>query len=961
MKERRPWQLWLMVGLLTVPVSSAAQAPRFYPDDPMSSEPSPYPTYAPEARALSEILELVGNTVGTPGERQPHDGVIPAGGVNTLGEVLDGPWFVNRHATRRLSREELVRGPTTGQAPMESGAWQVLMVKPYGFRPGMLIGDSRRQLYLLLFDNASSPEVSTAAQVISSHILHAIGYHVPECYIVTFPRKRLVLAEGAEIVSSAGNKRALTEQDVDAFLHQVARTASGQLRAVAIHASPADVSGVLGPYQMYATRSDDPNDLVPHEHRRDLRGLFVIASWIDLASVRAISTMDVLIDDGIVPPHIGHYLLEFWSSLGAGSGGPKRAWDGNDPLFDAGAALKNLVGFGVWSPAWMRARYPTIRGVGRFESETFDPPRWASIERLAPFENRLPDDEFWGAKLVTSFTDDDIRALVSAGQYTDPAAADWIARSLIARRDKIGRHYFAKVLPLDGFRIQDGRLAFDDLGTRYGPASTRTYTAHWLRLVNDTGALIPLQAADSFQVPSEVDRADLGSYYGVRIQAVGEDSERSVTVYVRTGNVGRHEVVGVDRGWPGKVLADPNRDIPANITRFTGLAAEQQRLYEPYAIANAESRGRQMRPAEHFEAQTISERTTYDAVTHALLHSRLTDQQGASLGRAFDLVATLERVAGQYYGRGGDQQFRLYVTLKPGALDTLERAVEFFRGPDNSVYHVGYPYDFRQTGRVPNMQFSVSEDGAKADIDVDYRSSRMPSALFNGHLSAANSDVRAGDNVVRHSNRWAGMTAWWRSIFGDLPSGQAGPRDTLAEAAAAEVPTPLPPDRPPGSTIERLEDAVQEFLTDWLVRHKIDEALTLLSDRPSACINVDDDAKYESLDAHGTRAALRDAMRLAIHKIEKPLNLTEAIEAVQPPNPDRQLMAHAFQREFSMGELSQAEAAEYSCEHSRVQETGRMYYGVLFRFKRSDSGVLGLMWTKEANSWKLVSFQIFDF
>src|SRR5262245_63873169 len=151
MGNRRIWRLCVIVGLLTVPASLAAQAPRFYPDDPLTREPPPYPTYAPEARALSEILELVGNTVGTPGERQPHDGVIPAGGVNTLGEVLDGPWFVNRHATRRLSREELIRGPTTGQAPMESGAWQVLMLKTYGFRPGILIDDTRRQLDLLLF------------------------------------------------------------------------------------------------------------------------------------------------------------------------------------------------------------------------------------------------------------------------------------------------------------------------------------------------------------------------------------------------------------------------------------------------------------------------------------------------------------------------------------------------------------------------------------------------------------------------------------------------------------------------------------------------------------------------------------------------------------------------------------------------------------------------------------------
>jgi hypothetical protein len=960
MKNRRLWQLGLLVGLLTISASAAAQAPKFYPDDPLTKEPLPYPTYAPEARALSEILELVGNSLGRPGERHPQGSVIPAGGVNTLGEVLDGPWFVNRHATRRLSREALIQGPRTGRAPTEEGAWQVLTVRPYGARPGILIGDARQQRYLLLFDSAGSPEVSTAAQVVSSHILHAIGFYVPECYIVTFPREKLVLVEGSEIISSAGNTRALTDEDLEAFLSQVALFGPRRYRAVAVHMSPADAVSVLGPYQMFATRSDDPNDVVPHEHRRDLRGLFVIASWINLATVRAISTLDFLIDDGVVPPHVRHYLFELWSSLGGGDiNSPKRAWDGNDPLFDAAAALKNVVGLGVWSPAWTRARYPRIRGVGLFDSETFDPARWASVERLAPFANRLPDDEFWGAKQVMAFTDDDIRALVSVGEYTDPVAAEWIARALIDRRDRIGRHYFLNVLPLDAFRVANGRLVFDDLAERYGLiAGPRTYAARWFRLVNSAGSLLPLAAADSFQLPAEITQADSGVYYGVRIEATGGDSERYVVVYMRTGATGA-QVVGVERGWPRKVLANPNRDTDTGLSRFAALTDEQRRLYAPYATADADLRGRRLTAAEHFDSQAISERTTFDAVTHALLNSSLTDEHGASLGRPFDLVASIERVAGQYYGRSGDQQFRIYAILKPGALDTLDRAVEFFRGQDNSVYHVGYPHDYRQVGSVPNMQFSVSEDGLKADIDVDYRSSRLPRALFNGHLSAANSDVRAGDNVNRHNTRWAGMTAWWRAVFGNLPGGQEGPQDTLAEAAGAEVPTPLPPDRSPGTTIERPDDAVQEFLTDWLVRREIDEALSFFSDHSSACVNVDDDAEYESLDALRARAALRETMRYAIDEIEKPLNLTEAIQAVEPLNPDRLRITHAFDREFSLIELSPAEAAQYVCQHSQALEPARKYYGALFRFKRSDGGALGLLWTQETGAWKLVSFQLF--
>jgi hypothetical protein len=36
--------------------------------------------------------------------------------------------------------------------------------------------------------------------------------------------------------------------------------------------------------------------------------------------------------------------------------------------------------------------------------------------------------------------------------------------------------------------------------------------------------------------------------------------------------------------------------------------------------------------------------------------------------------------------------------------------------------------------------------------------------------------------------------------------------------------TPLPPDRPSGAAPERIEDAAQEFLTDWLVRRQYDQA-----------------------------------------------------------------------------------------------------------------------------------------
>ena len=96
--------------------------------------------------------------------------------------------------------------------------------------------------------------------------------------------------------------------------------------------------------------------------------------------------------------------------------------------------------------------------------------------------------------------------------------------------------------------------------------------------------------------------------------------------------------------------------------------------------------------------------------------------------------------------------------LKTSAIDTLTRSREFERGVDNTVFHHGYPINYRQQGGTPSIQISIALDHVRADVDVDYRSSGFPLALFNGHLSASNSDVRAGDNYDRHTNRWTGLS-----------------------------------------------------------------------------------------------------------------------------------------------------------------------------------------------------------
>src|SRR5262249_41528666 len=155
-------------------------------------------------------------------------------------------------------------------------------------------------------------------------------------------------------------------------------------------------------------------------------------------------------------------------------------------------------------------------------------------------------------------------------------------------------------------------------------------------------------------------------------------------------------------------------------------------------------------PEEGYNNLPVSTKTTFSGVTHALLRTPLTDESGASLGNsAVPPGAKIDQALSQIEGSRGDRQFRIYVELKPDAMEILEKSQEFGREQDNTVYHKGFPICFRSPG-TPSIQVSISRDGKRADIDVDYRSSKFPVALINGHLSSSNSDIRAGNNDERH-------------------------------------------------------------------------------------------------------------------------------------------------------------------------------------------------------------------
>ena len=244
--------------------------------------------------------------------------------------------------------------------------------------------------------------------------------------------------------------------------------------------------------------------------------------------------------------YVKHHLLDFGSTLGSASTSPNSPRSGHEYLFSWKQPAIQFFTFGLVVPRWARAKFPDNPSVGNFEAETFDPENWVPEYPNPAFLNRLPDDAFWAAKQVMAFTDQQIHAIVKTGGYSDPEAERWITHFLIQRRDKIGKAFFAKVLPLDRFAVKENRLVFEDLAVKHRLLSSRDYAVQWSRFNNDTEEKTPLTEETTFRLPSRLLEAAGGEYFAADIH--GGDPEKMITVYLRK-RPDRVEVVGIDRTW----------------------------------------------------------------------------------------------------------------------------------------------------------------------------------------------------------------------------------------------------------------------------------------------------------------------------------------------------------------------------------------------------------------------------
>jgi hypothetical protein len=507
-----------LVFAATIAAAGSAASQKFFNDDPVWVEPDTEDASGLQPLEINLMVDLTYNLIAGRADVQP----VRARNLNTVDEVPDSSWFTNRAGHRRLTRADLSAGPnrTSGPAP---GTWAVTSSKSDGVTPGFTVKDAAGQRWFLKFDPRGHRGMATGTEVAVTRLMWALGYNVPENQIAYLRRENLTVGPNAKFTPAGGSARAMRLADIDRLLERVDQEPDGSYRVVA---SRALEGKPVGRIRFHGTRPDDPNDIVPHEDRRELRAYGVFAAWLNHVDAKAINSLDTLVSTG-GRSFVRHHLIDFGSSLGSGGVGPADHWAGSQYLVEPADIGRQMIGLGFTYPKWHTEAFFESPSIGRLplDNTRFDPELWRPRVPNQAFLHARADDKFWAAQRLLALTDDLLRDAVAAGEYRDPDAEAFLVRALAERRDAIVRRYLTAINPIADPMFCDGLLTFRNAAVDAGVAPAPDgYRATWFRFDNTTGATVRLGESTTrepaVEAPAHLPTAD-GTFLKVELAAAG--------------------------------------------------------------------------------------------------------------------------------------------------------------------------------------------------------------------------------------------------------------------------------------------------------------------------------------------------------------------------------------------------------------------------------------------------------
>ncbi|MGF1469513.1 MAG: hypothetical protein ACFCGT_25610 [Sandaracinaceae bacterium] len=482
--------------------------------------------------------------------------------VNAMDEVPDSSWFQNRLGVRTMTPEEVGQGACAEDWAIPA-PWRIVGGKPDGANPGFQIEDGNGVRYLLKTEGLYQPYRPAAADTVGAMIFHAAGYYVPCNRVVHFERDVFILDSEATIERTNGSVEPLEDHHVEEVLAQATRLPDGGYRA---SVSQFIQGRPISPWRYHGLRDGDPNDVVPHEHRRDVRAMYVLSAWTDHIDARQENTLLAWLrteEDGA--GHVRHYMIDFGDCFGI-----LHPWDnlarrfGHSGYLDTGDIVTDLFTFGAIDRPWYHARLSDAgRVLGYYDVVRFQPDAWRPGYANNAYDRVTELDKTWMARIIARFRDEHIRAMVERARFPDPVVTAELDRILRGRRDRILERWLTHLSPLTWARVEPSptgsgaRVCLQDLALWTGirDADTRTYRA--AAYAGDDQAPLPVEApvpADESYVCVDLPEPpgampEAPAYLIVDVIAATEDRETTGPARLHFYSLGPAgaELVGLER------------------------------------------------------------------------------------------------------------------------------------------------------------------------------------------------------------------------------------------------------------------------------------------------------------------------------------------------------------------------------------------------------------------------------
>ncbi|MCA9604350.1 MAG: hypothetical protein KC619_02075, partial [Myxococcales bacterium] len=386
--------------------------------------------------------------------------------VNAMDEVPSSSWFTNRIGFVPLRPSRIARGACR-EITEPPRPWTVTRAKTSGTSPGLFVRDAAGGQHLLKVD-FDLPERGTAADSIATRLFWAAGYETPCNRVVFLTPDELLIGDG---------EHAPSREDVERALRSAVRLPDGTMRASLSELLPG---APIGGWTFSGLRPDDLNDVVPHEHRREVRGMLVLSAWLNHIDSRAENNLDMWVEGEDGRGYVQHYVLDAGDSFGQvfpESLTMSQSF-GLSSYVDFQHMLEDFLSLGIAERPWLGARRGDAGDVfGFFDVERFDANDWRNGYPNPAFDRATERDRAWMARIVARFGEPELRAAIATGRFHREETGEELLRILRGRQARLLERYLTRLSPLTFPRVIGDRLCLRDVALESGLRRERSYTA----------------------------------------------------------------------------------------------------------------------------------------------------------------------------------------------------------------------------------------------------------------------------------------------------------------------------------------------------------------------------------------------------------------------------------------------------------------------------------------------------